>query len=173
MMEQLFYLFVSSLTISLVSFGGGAQALFYQSAVLQRPLISSDDLSAMLAFGYATPGPAVFGTATFIGYHLGGVFGAIVGSVGVFMMPFLLSLLAARYVSHWLDNPHARLFVKGVGLAAAGLVATTAISVTHPKTLGVWHLGILVGAFVVMMRWKKINPLLVLASGGVLGLLVS
>jgi len=169
MTAHLVYLFCNALLISLVSFGGGSQALFYQTMVLQKHFISSSDLSAILAFGYATPGPAVFGTATFVGYHLAGLPGVIVGSVGVFLAPCVLALVAARYISHWLENPHAKLFVKGVGLAAAGVVAATAIGVTSPAALNLWHICITLGALFVMLHWKKLNPLVVLLVGGALG----
>jgi chromate transporter len=172
MIAHLIYLFVNSLLISVVSFGGGAQALFYQTAVLQKHLISSNDLSAVLAFGYATPGPAVFGTATFIGYRIAGLPGAIVGSIGIFLMPCVLGLLTARYISHWLDNPHAKLFIKGVGLAASGVVAATAVSVAHLNVQDAWRAAIAVSSFGVMLRWKRINPLFVLVTGGILGLMV-
>jgi chromate transporter len=157
------------LFISLVSFGGGAQALFYQTGVTQTHWLGNNDLSAVLAFGYATPGPAVFGTATFIGYHLHGLFGAIVGSVGIFIMPFLLALLAAKYLSKLLENVHAEQFVKGVGLAAAGIVAATALVILQPQHLPVWGIGIAVGSFAVAIFRKRTSPLFILIVGGLLG----
>lgn len=170
MIESLLYLFLGSLLISLVTFGGGSQALFYQMAVQQKGWITNGDLSAVLAFGYATPGPAVFGTATFIGYHLAGIPGALVGTVGIFLAPFLLALLATRFLSHLLENPHAKFFVRGVGLAAAGLVAATAIQVMRPKTMSWLYICIAVVAFVATMR--RAHPLFVLIVGGVFGLVI-
>jgi chromate transporter len=169
--SDLLYLFVNCLIISVVSFGGGSQALFYQTMVLQRSLLSSQDLSAVLAFAYATPGPAVFGVATFVGFRVGGVPGALVGTFGIFVMPCLLAMIAARYINHWLDSPHAHLFVKGVGLAAAGVVAATAISVMQAQALQHWHLLVTLATFVAMLRWRRLNPLVVLAIGALLGLL--
>jgi chromate transporter len=168
-MTDLLYLFVSSLFISLVSFGGGAQALFYQTGVTQTHWLNNNDLSAVLAFGYATPGPAIFGTATFIGYHLDGLFGAIVGSIGIFIMPFLLALLAAKYLSKLLENAHAQQFVKGVGLAAAGIVAATALLILQPQHLPIWGILIAATSFVLVIFRKRTNPLLILTVGGLLG----
>ena len=170
-MADLAYLFVTSLFISLATFGGGSQALFYQYGVLQTHWITRTDLSAVLAFGYATPGPAVFGTATFIGYRLGGVVGALVGTIGIFLIPFLLALLAAKYLSHLLAHPHAKGFIKGIGLAAAGLVAATAFSVAHYNTLAIWQILIALAALVASLRWKT-NPLLILVVAGLLGILL-
>ena len=125
----------------------------------------------MLAFGYATPGPAVFGTATFIGYKIAGITGAIVGTVGIFAVPFVLSLVAAKYLSHLLKNPHAELAIKGVGLAATGLVAATAFGVLDYHSASLWQLAIVLGALAASIKWK-LNPLFVLLAGGIVGLLI-
>src|SRR5579862_2258650 len=131
MISELLQLFAISLLISATTFGGGSQALFYQFGVLQTHWITRADLSAMLAFGYATPGPAVFGTATFIGYRLGNVGGALVGTIGIFIIPFICSLFAAKYLSRLLAHRSADYAVKAIGLAAAGLVAATGLNILH------------------------------------------
>jgi chromate transporter len=169
MIADLLQLFVASTLISLATFGGGSQALFYQYGVLQTHWITRTDLSAILAFGYATPGPAVFGTATFIGYKIAGITGAVIGTVGIFIVPFVLSLIAAKYLTHLLKNPHAELFIKGVGLAATGLVAATAFGVLNYNTASMWQLVIVAGALVVSLKWR-LNPLFVLLIGEMIGI---
>lgn len=168
MHSDLVQLFLLSTLIALTTFGGGSQALFYQFGVLQNHWITRTDLSAILAFGFATPGPAVFGTSTFIGYKIGGLGGALVGTIGIFIVPFILSLIAAKYLTNLLKNPHAELFVKGVGLAATGLVAATAFGVLNYRTAAPWQLLTVVCALIVSLRWK-INPLFILVAGSVLG----
>lgn len=171
MITDLLTLFLLSLLISISTFGGGSQALFYQYGVLQNQWISRADLSAVLAFGYATPGPAVFGTATFIGYHIGGLPGALVGTIGIFLIPFTTAFLAARYLQHLLQNNHAQHFVQGVGLAAGGLIAATAFSIFDVSDATVWQLGIAVVALVISLKWKT-NPLYILAPSLVIGVLI-
>lgn len=167
-MSDLLELFAISVLISLATFGGGAQALYYQLAVEQQGWISKTDLSAVLAFGYATPGPAVFGTSVFIGYKLAGIPGAIVGSVAVFLVPFIGSVVAARYLMHLLKHTKVQLFIKGVGLAAAGLVAATAVSLLGFSNVVWWQLVIAGLAFVASLRYQK-NPLLVVVVSGLIG----
>lgn len=171
--ENLFNFFINMVLVSALSFGGGAQALFYDFGVVQTQLISGTDLAAILAFGYATPGPAVFGTATFIGYRLNGLAGALVGTIGIFVVPWAGALLAAKYLSTWLNHPHAVFFVKGAGLAGAGVVASTAVNLMSSGiTSNIMLASIAIGAFLAIARWK-INPLYVLVVGGVLGALIS
>ena len=171
MIGDVAYLFAVSLLISLATFGGGSQALFYQYGVLQTHWITPTDLSAVLAFGYATPGPAVFGVATFIGYRIGGFAGAAIGTIGIFLVPFVAALVVSRYLNHLLQNPPAEMFVKGVGLAATGLVAATAFGVVQVDTVSLWQVIIAVSSLVVSIRWK-VNPLYVIVVGGLIGLVV-
>lgn len=168
-MTELFELFFVSILISLATFGGGAQALFYDYAVVQNDWITRTDLSAVLSIGYSTPGPAVFGTATFIGYNLAGLPGAAVGTLGIFIVPFLTAFLAARYLKDLLRNPHAKAFTTGVGLAATGLIAATAIGLLNVTQASHWQFAVAVAALAISLRWK-VNPLFVLPGGAVLGL---
>ena len=156
---------------SLVTFGGGSQALFYQFGVSQNHWITSNDLSSVLAFGYATPGPAVFGTAAFIGYRIANIPGAVVGAIGIFMMPFILATVAAKFLGRYVEEPHVHYFIKGVGLAAAGVVAATAFNVleAHPVTFA--QVLIVVGSLIASLK-LKLNPLLILVVGGLLGFIV-
>ncbi|MEK7153595.1 MAG: chromate transporter [Patescibacteria group bacterium] len=171
-MGELLHFFITMVLISALSFGGGAPALFYQFGVAETGWITSTDLTAVLAFGFATPGPAVFGTAAFIGYRLSGLDGALVGIVGVFVVPWGLAILAAKYLKAWLDHPHADYFIRGVGLSASGVVATTALNLMPPHiATHVWLLFIAAGAFMAVARWK-VNPLYVLGVGGALGVFV-
>lgn len=172
MTAHLILLFLNTLFISLLSFGaGGAPAYFYQFGVVQTHWITKSDLSSVLAFGFATPGPAANGTASFIGYHVAGLVGFIVGTIGIFISPLILSIIAAKYFNKLHEHVHAKQFIKGVGIAASGVVATTAISLLpkHEVT-NVYYVCITIGAFIAIAKWK-LNPLLVLVAGGVLGLL--
>ena len=170
MITDIVSMFLLSLLISISTFGGGSQALFYQYGVLQNNWISNEDFSAVLAFGYATPGPAVFGTATFIGYHIGGIPGALIGTVGIFIIPFMTAFLAAKYLAHLLKNIHAQQFVKGVGLAAAGLIAATAFGIFNLEIAASWQIAIALAALTISLRWKT-NPLFILLAGLAIGII--
>src|SRR5215469_1631434 len=97
-MTELLHLFVTMFLVSLLSYGGGAGVLFYQFGVIQTGWISKTDISAVLAFGYATPGPMVYSIAPFIGYRVDGLAGVLIASLGVFILPWALALLAAKHL---------------------------------------------------------------------------
>jgi chromate transporter len=170
-MSNLLSLFLISMLISLTTFGGGAQALFYQYGVLQTGWISRADLTTILGFGYATPGPAVFGAATFIGYRLGGVGGAIIGTIGIFIIPFLLAFLAAKYLTKLLSHRHALYAITAIGLAATGLVAMTGIGLLSGTNYAPWELLVSLSICLLSLHWNP-NPLWLLVGGTSIDLLL-
>lgn len=170
-MTDMLQLFLLMAFISLASFGGSAQALFYQVGVQQTHWITATDLSAVFAFGFATPGPAVFGTAAFIGYHIGSAWGILFGVLGIYIVPFCLSVIAAKYFSHLLHHPYAQGLITGIGLAATGLVVATAISLLGSQHVSVALVAIAGVAFIASSKYK-LNPLIILAGGAIAGVVL-
>jgi len=83
-----------------------------------------------IAVGQATPGP-VFTTATFIGYLLGGIPGAVAGTVGIFLPAFVFTAASARLLERVRHSVPARRFLDGVNAAAVALIAVVAWSLAR------------------------------------------
>ena len=88
---NLWRLFFTFLKIGSVLFGSGYVLLAFLRSdfVLRLHWLTERQLLDAVAVGQITPGP-VFTTATFIGYLAGGIKGAIVATVGIFLPGFLL-----------------------------------------------------------------------------------
>lgn len=84
-------LFLSFLKIGSVVFGSGYVLLAFLQAEFVGHLhwLTDKQLIDAVAVGQVTPGP-VFTTATFIGYLVAGLPGAVVATVGIFLPGFLL-----------------------------------------------------------------------------------
>lgn len=82
--------------INLLSFGGGytAIALMYDQVVTSHAWLSAKEFIDGLALGQITPGPVTI-TATFIGYRLGGLVGALFATLCVYIPSALLLVLLA------------------------------------------------------------------------------
>src|SRR5919199_3693158 len=82
-------IFLSFLKIGAILFGSGYVLLaFLRPEFVDTGLLSDRQLLDAVAVGQVTPGP-VFTTATFIGYVLAGIPGAIAGTLGVFLPGFI------------------------------------------------------------------------------------
>ena len=83
-------IFLTFLKMGLVVFGSGYVLVAFLGSELVAPgYITEQQLLDAIAIGQLTPGP-VFTSATFIGYLLAGVPGAVAATVGIFLPSFLL-----------------------------------------------------------------------------------
>jgi chromate transporter len=96
--RQLFDLAAIMLRIDLFAFGGGFASvpLMFHEFVEVRSWIDAQTFLNGIALGQITPGPIVI-TATFVGYMVYGLIGAIVATVSVFLPSFLIIIGVTPY----------------------------------------------------------------------------
>jgi chromate transporter len=162
----LFFLKAGSLT-----FGSGLVIVPFleQGLVHQFNWLDERQFLIAVAIGMISPGPVVI-TATFVGYVVGGFWGSVVATVGIFLPSFLLVLIAAPLLARYRLNPNVQGFVKGAYAAAIGTILG-ACFLLGKIAIGDW-LTALIGivSLAVLFRWKVSNPLLI-AVTAVVGLI--
>ena len=128
------------LKTGLFSFGGayGSIALLEQGAVVERGWLSASQLLDGVALSVATPGPFML-FATFVGYLAGGVPGAIVATIAVFLPSFVLVLGFVRWIERALEHAEFRQAIAGVSAAVVAVILSVALAlaraaVTDPLT---------------------------------------
>jgi len=156
------------LKVGALLYGSGyVLVAFLQSDLVEhRGWLSQQQLLDAIAVGQITPGP-VFTTATFVGYVLEGVPGAVVATVAIFLPAFVFVALLAPAVRWMQRTPWARPALDGLNAAAVGLML--GVIVLLAKTAFPDALTVLVGvvALAVLLRWKPNSAWLVLAGGAV------
>lgn len=117
-------LFVFFLKVGSVLFGSGYVLLAFLDADLVNRWhwLSREQLLDAIAVGQFTPGP-VFTTATFVGYLLGGIPGAVVATVGIFLPAFFFVAISAPLIPRLRQSPVAGAFLDGVNVASLVLMA--------------------------------------------------
>src|SRR3954447_7292764 len=107
------HLFGRFAMISLLAFGGGAGLpLIERVAVHEARWIDAAGFSTAVAFSYAMPGPMMI-VATFVGYRVAGVGGALAASVGAFLGPCAMSATVARHLRWLARDERLRGFGRG------------------------------------------------------------
>lgn len=122
-----------------------------------------------VAIGQVTPGP-LFTTATFIGYVLGGLPGALVGTVAIFLPAFVFVAIIGPLADRLRHRPLTASLLDGVTAASAGLMAAVAVqlgasAVRDPLTL------LLALASVLALWWGRVSSVLLVAVGATAGML--
>ncbi|MEM0153369.1 MAG: chromate transporter [Ignisphaera sp.] len=127
----LFTLFITFLKIGSVMFGGGyAMIPILKYEVVDRNRwLSEDEFIDVIAIAESTPGPIAINSATYIGYKLGGVPGALIATMGVVMPAFTVILAIATILTNFYQHIVTRSILFGIRTAVIGLIASAFITV--------------------------------------------
>ena len=170
--SPLAHMFTTFSGMSLTLFGGG----YVFIPMIQKIVVESyrwigvEEFNAAIALGQITPGPILV-SATFIGYKVAGMAGALVATVGIFVPPAMLIVLA----THWLDyvqrsSPLQRV-LRGIRVAVCGMIFAAAALIAQTVEMQWQALAVFVPALAALFYWK-LTPVLVIPAAGALGLLL-
>lgn len=162
-------LFVTFLKIGAVLYGSGYVLLAFLRAdfVVGLGWLTDRQLLDAVAIGQVTPGP-VFTTATFVGYVLAGVPGALVATIGIFLPAFGFVAVSGPLVLRIRASGSISALLDGVNAASLGLMAAVTLQLAGAALTGPAAVGTLVVALALMLR-TGINATWLIAGGAVVG----
>lgn len=163
---SLFTLFLTFLKIGAVVYGSGyvLLAFLHDDLVTRLGWLTDQQLLDAVAVGQFTPGP-VFTTATFIGYLVAGVPGAVVATVGIFLPGFVLVALVYPLLPRLRASPLTRRFLDGVNVAALGLMAAVTWQLGRASIVDPFTASVAILALLVLLRFTPNSAWLVLGGG--------
>ena len=164
-------LFLVFLKIGAVVFGSGYVLLAFLRAdlVIHRGWLTDSQLIDAVAVGQVTPGP-VFTTATFIGYLLGGMKGATVATVGIFLPAFVLVAISGPLVFGIRKSKIAGAFLDGVNVASLALMAVVSWQLARASVINIETAVLAAVSLVALLRFRVNSAWLVL-GGAIVGIL--
>lgn len=168
---KIFFIF---LKIGAILFGSGYVLFAYLDGELISNLgwLTHNDLVEAVAIGQMTPGP-VLSTATFVGYQLGGISGALAATFGIFLPSFMFVWLLNPIVKKMRNSPFLTNFLDAVNIAAVAVMLFVTFEMTRSIVVG-WQTGLIaLLSFGVYFYWTKISPFYIIIGGGILGWLLS
>jgi chromate transporter len=164
-------LFWTFLKVGLVFFGGGFVLIpiLHQHLVTELAWLTQREFLDGVAISQLTPGPVAV-LATFAGYRVNGILGALVATVALFVPAVVLMLIISHYYQRFRHASQVRDFLAGVTPAVVGLIASAALllapgTISYQKPMSVLVCGL---ALVMIARWKW-HPAFVLMFGAVSG----
>lgn len=169
---NLWRLFGIFLKIGSVLYGSGYVLLAFlrSDLVVHTGWLTDQQLLDAVAVGQFTPGP-VFTTATFIGYLLAGVPGALLATVGIFLPSFVFVALIHPLVGAARRSRWAGPVLDGVNVASLGLMAAVTLQLGRAAIVDPLTAVVALGAAVLLVRFK-INSAWLVLGGGLIGVLV-
>lgn len=168
---KLFFLFLKTGSIL---FGGGMVLFAYMNGDLVDHLhwLSRQQLMDSVAAGQFTPGP-ILSAATFIGYQVGGISGAIASTVGIFLPSFILVWLLTPFLHRLGSNKTLSSFLAGVSIASVALMLAVCMQMSNTSLVDwkTWSLMIL--ALACLLTFRKVSSVWFILGGALFGYLFS
>ena len=158
------------LKVGAVLYGGGYVLLAFleQGLVQQHAWLTHQQLLDSVAIGQFTPGP-VLSTATFIGYILGGIPGAAIATVAIFLPSFFYVALLAPVLFRLRQSAWMAAFLDAVNVCAVALMGGVTFRLAGDALRG-WPSWLIAAAsLALLLRWKM-NPAWVVLGGGISGM---
>lgn len=168
---DVFSLFVAGLKGGLLTFGGAYTAIPYIRAdTVQRGWLSDAAFLDGVAFANIIPAPLVI-FATFTGFIVGGLLGALAITVGMFLPAFAFSMIFFERLEGIVDHPKLTNMLNGTAAAVVGVIAATLLQFASVTVASVTDTGaavaIIVGAIalIALIGSKWVTPLLIAGAG--------
>ncbi|VAW59439.1 Chromate transport protein ChrA [hydrothermal vent metagenome] len=159
-------LFTTFAGMSLLLFGGGFVFIpLIQDTVVQgHQWVSHKEFVDAIAMGQITPGPILI-SATFIGYKVAGITGAITATIGIFAPPAVLMLICTHYLTKLKSSKTLQAILKGVRCAVIGMIASAAYAVSMIADINYITISIFILSLFALMKLRLEVAWIIPAAG--------
>jgi chromate transporter len=151
------------LKISMVAFGGG----YAMIPILQWDMV--DHLGWLtlgqfldgILLGFVTPGPIII-TATFVGYWLKGLLGAVVATISIFLPPILIIIFLTPYFQRIKEARLMRPVIQGILSALVGMLVLVTAQMGMATLSDLKSLALMAAATIALIGFR-VNLLWIVA----------
>jgi len=167
-------IFLEGLKAGLLTFGGAFTVIpfLHDTAVEGHHWLTSSQFVDGLAIGGILPAPLII-FSTFVGYLAGGLAGALLMTLGIFIPAFVLPIFLHRQLVAISEHPRLHQFLLGVAAGVVGLIAAVTVEIVETSVVDVYTAILAVGAFLALNRWHgKLTVLYVVLGCGAIGALL-
>ena len=158
-------LFLYFVKVGSVLYGSGYVLLAFLQADLvgHWHWLTSGQLLDATAVGQLTPGP-VFTTATFIGYLLDGVRGALIATAGIFLPAFFFVAVSGPLIPRLRQSEVAGAFLDGLNVASLALMAVVTWTLGRASVIDLPSAILTLAAAFLLFRFRVNSAWLVLGG---------
>ena len=122
----------------LFAVGGGMATLpFLEDIVQSTGWYTYTDLMNMLAVSESTPGPIGINMATYVGFTVGGIPGAVIATLGEVTPSIIVILIVAMMLKKFRDNRYVNMAFYGLRPASTGLIGAACVTVVLEVMTGI------------------------------------
>ncbi len=177
-MKVLSSLFLVFFKIGLFTFGGGYAmlALIEDICVEKKKWITHEEMMDITVIAESTPGPIAINLATYVGYRLRRIPGALIATLGMILPSFCIVFLISQFLERFLEIKWVSNAFRGIKIAVAILIMDAAIKMIKKMDKKPFPIIIMIAALLSMLVINflalHISSLVILLLGAVSGLVI-
>ncbi len=158
-------LFLTYFRVGAVTFGGGYAMIpiLEREVVKKKNWVTEEELLDYYAISQCTPGVIAVNAATFVGYKMKGVLGAIFATLGVITPSIIIITIIANMLSIFSNNKYVESAFKGISIAVCALVFTTVVGLIKKNVKNIFSVLVALFAFLAI-GFLDISPIFVVLS---------
>ena len=158
-------LFCTYFRVGAVTFGGGYAMIpiLEREIVKKKNWVTEEELLDYYAISQCTPGVIAVNAATFVGYKMRGVLGAIVSTLGVISPSIIIITIIANMLSFFSENSYVSSAFKGISIAVCALVFTTVVGLIKKNIKNIFSVILALFAFVAI-GILDLSPIIVVVT---------
>lgn len=177
---QLFFEFFKT---GLFAVGGGLATIPFLNEIANRlGWFTESFLGNMIAVAESTPGPIGVNVATYAGFTVSGLFGALVATLGLITPSVIIILIIGTVLEKFRDNPLVTRAFYGIRPVVTGMIAAVALELILTAVVKAnfsdiqqllssfdWRAAVLFVAFLFCTNKWKLHPIFYIIIAGILG----
>lgn len=164
-------LFLSFLKVGFFAIGGAYSFLpLIEKEVVQKyQWLSREEFLEVMGMVKIFPGAISIKYATYTGYKIAGIWGAVAANVGNFLAPALLIAFASFLYLRYKNVPAVKNAFEAIQLVVFAMIIAVAFQTVSPlKLLDLKSVLLIVLAFILFI-YTKIEPALIIVLAGIIG----
>ena len=166
-------IFLTFLKVGAILYGSGYVLFaFLDSELVVNGWLTRQALIDAVAVGQITPGP-VLSTATFIGWQMNGITGALAATLGIFLPSFLFVLIVNPLIPKMRKSNIIGTILDAVNVAAVALIIAVCVEMAKDTLMDWRTIVIAITSLIVVFVFKKLNSALIVLGGAIIGYLLT
>ena len=158
--------------IGLFTFGGGYAmiSIIENNCVDKKKWLTHEEMMDIAVIAESTPGPIAINCATFVGYKMAGILGAILATLGVVIPSFIIIFAISTFLDGFLEIPVIANAFVGIKVGVGILIFNAGLNMLKKMSTKLLSRMIMIGSFLGMFfvnmfswRFSSISMMLVAA----------
>ena len=149
-------LLFTMMKIGLFTFGGGYAmlALLDSEFIEKKKWLEKDEFVDMAAIAESTPGPIAINAATYIGYKMSGLVGALISTVAVCTPSFVIVYLISLFFDRFLSLEYAAYAFRGIQICVIYLILSAGIKILKGMKKSAFNITVMLAVIIAMVAFS-------------------